>query len=209
MDAEFSFLDAINSEAASAKLQQALLELRDAAALASPEQVAAGLIHCLHHPESKVRETAWLALDRHIMSIYKGRYGALAPEVLAGLSDPDRNVRYETARLLGDYPLSTLFNSPFEAEITTALLALLQGADWLVRHQAAEALGNSPDRRVTLHLVQLVGDPIPEVRLGAVLGLKIRRDAGAYQAVKKLAENDPDGTVRGAASDALSEIPRD
>ncbi len=109
----------------------------------------------------------------------------------AGLGDPDPRLRATAVRSLA------VLGRPGAA---ARLLPYLHDESPEVRWTAAMALGRLGDRRAVEPLLFSLTDRHGEVRRQAALGLGYLGDTGAWQAVAKLAQDDPAATVRAAAS---------
>ena len=109
----------------------------------------------------------------------------------AGLGDSDPRLRATAVRSLA------VLGRPGAA---ARLLPHLEDEAPEVRWTAAMALGRLGDRRAVEPLLRRLTDEHGEVRRQAAFGLGYLGDSGAWQAVAKLANGDPEATVRAAAS---------
>lgn len=114
---------------------------------------------------------------------------------LAGLGDTDGFVRSTAAKLLGD------IGDPGSADALLPLL--LEDSDPVVRQRAAESLARVGGSTAIEGLARAVEDPIKEVRLESVRGLR-RLDPGyATPALARLVLDDTEWEVRVQAATAL------
>jgi hypothetical protein len=119
------------------------------------------------------------------------------------LHDVDPEVRLEAAvRLRVLCPYDPAFYMP-------TVLALLTGADVILRRKTAEALGRGKVHAAVPALARALRDPDEEVRFNAAAALGLMgAEAGPAVPALQMALNDPSPDVRAAAHKALWEIPR-
>jgi HEAT repeat protein len=154
-----------------------------------------------------------------------------ATEVFAPLAsllkDPDLWVRASAARGLGrccgEAAASLLLEHLSEAKdifllaivevlgvlrpeaALTPLLRMSDHEDPEIRKALLAALAQYPWHAVRQAFIAGISDPHWSVRKAAVEALRRKRDAGAAPRIERLAQDDPDGSVRQAAKEALVE----
>jgi HEAT repeat protein len=113
----------------------------------------------------------------------------------AGLGDADGFVRATAAKLLGD----------LRNESDTALLVerLAEDRDPVVRRRAAESLASIGGEAAVVGLVQGLSDPIEQVRLAAVRGVRELDPAFATADLARLVLEDPMYEIRVQAARGL------
>jgi HEAT repeat protein len=159
---------------------------------------------------------------------------AKVAELIKNLDDRDAQIRHQAVKSLGDMgpkakeavpALIKTFGDPelrtyaFRAlgaigreakETVPALIKTLAGPDANVRQGAARALGQiGPKAKDAVpELIRLLGDPDAGVRRGAATALgQIGPESKlAIPELERLAEKDPDESVRQNAHDALEKI---
>ncbi|MFB9513435.1 HEAT repeat domain-containing protein [Streptomyces purpureus] len=155
-----------------------------------------------------LRELAREAQDEELVRAViaaLGQYGdpAALPEVLSCAGHPEPEVRRRVAvALVGMVPAG-------HAEAGAVLVGLSRDADEGVRDWATLALAELPDDSPELRsaLADRLDDPDPDVVAEAARGLAIRQDPRAIAPLTRLlADEDPDGSARDTALDALSHI---
>jgi len=118
------------------------------------------------------------------------------PHLLDALSDENGRVRSRAAEALGK------IGDPRAVEPLIQLLDA-KDPDWGVRARCVESLGKLRDARATQSLIAATEDMASQVRYQAAVALGAVSDPAATNALKKLAEYDPDPTVRNAAHKML------
>jgi HEAT repeat protein len=88
-------------------------------------------------------------------------------------------------------------------EALPPLLRLSDHADPEVRKTVLTALAGYQWEAVQRAVIARLSDPHWSVRKAAIEVLKKKQDAAAEQLLERIAESDPDGTVRHAAKEAL------
>jgi len=86
-----------------------------------------------------------------------------------------------------------------------ALVSALGDEAWRVREMAAKVIRRREIGVAADRLADLVSDPVPRVRAAAVRGLAVTGEFEHAAALRRALE-DPDGTVRKAAGDALERL---
>ena len=179
------------------------------------------LIQALRDEHSGVRMAACRAL---------GQVGdaRAVPALVQALEDGNVNIRYEACWVLGQIgdaqagPALVDALGDMEKSVRAAacvalgkigdpqavdpLIQKLRDPDSLVRREACVALGRIGDKRAVNPLIQKLGDADWDVRRAACEALGQIGDAQAVPALEKVAAQDSDGGVRGAARQAIREI---
>ena len=119
----------------------------------------------------------------------------IVPATITLLKDPDWWIRISAAESLGR------MKDPRAVE---ALVAALADPD--VKWTAVEALGHIADPRALNALGRMLGDPQPNVRIEVMQALRNFTHPQVQQALRQIATNDPERSVRMRAVDILEEI---
>jgi twitching motility protein PilT len=121
----------------------------------------------------------------------------LVPATITLLKDPDWWIRIAAAEMLGRMR---------DPRAVDALVAALSDPD--TKWAAVEALGRIGDARALPPLGRLLGDPQSNVRIEVMQALQNFQHPQVTQALKQVATNDVDRSVRMRALDILDEIER-
>lgn len=114
---------------------------------------------------------------------------------LGSLDDEDGFVRSTAAKLLGDV------GNPAAAGALVG--PLLEDTDPVVRQRAAESLAELGGTTAVEGLARALADPMKEVRLAAVKGLRELDPAYAAAALARIVLEDPEWEIRVQAANAL------
>ncbi len=154
------------------------------------ERNEAAIRRFLTSPDRDVRATALNALVG--LGVADGH--AVARK---GLDDPDGFVRATAAKLLGDLAQ--------EQDAEALVTRLVEDQDPIVRRRAAEALEAIAGPTAVAGLARGLADPVAEVRLAAVRGLRRLDPESALAELSRVAIEDPSYDVRVQAVSALGE----
>lgn len=142
------------------------------------------------------------------------------------LGDPEADIRVSALTIVGSFG---------DVRAVPALVPLLKDEDWWIRISAAEILGRLGDTRAVAPLLevlkdeetrwaavealgvlgdlqalpalgQLLKDPHPEVRIEVLLALRKFNHPKVLEAMQRVAQTDPDRTVRARALEVAEEI---
>ena len=134
---------------------------------------------------------------RALRSVEGAESDVAIDDIVARLTDPDREVREEAARALGRIGSRESFD---------ALAAQLRDRDSSIRPEAARALGKVGDRRAVPLLMEALEDPSVELQAAAAEALGDLGSSESVQTLMAMLRGNRSDRVKAQGAEAISQI---